>query len=356
MMKLFVHNITKVGLIVVLLSLVVSGCSKTKPEALLKPDQADIAFSEFSPGESFDHTFALQNLSRKESITIVSVEKTCNCATAQLDNPIIPPKGKANLTSKLTAERQSGLTSGTITLKWKLGTDAKVYQTVLSLKAKTVALLDAEPSTAMFNAVPAEKGSKTFPIKLTRGLSSKVWQEPVFTVDSPAVKVTSTKLDNDHYELQVALDPSDLPVGPFKDTIHITYKNNSEVLPGHQEIPVSALIKSDVSADPRNLYFGSVMEGQEKKLSMRIVSPTVEKLKFVKATAENGAPVKVTLTSQVPRVMAFDCTFTANQPVGDHSGSLLFEVVSSRPRRIIVPYVAAVKPTNIIDPSKAAAK
>ncbi len=334
----------------------IGGCSKTQPEMLLNPDQSEIIFKDSTPGESLSHTFFLENKSRTEVITLISVEKTCNCTTVQIDEKIIPSKAKTKLISTLTAERESGLTSGMITLKWRLGANPKIYQTVLTLKTRTMAFLDAEPGAVMFNAVPVEKGGVAFILKLTKGLSAKVWREPIFMADNPAVKLRPIKKDEDHYELQVSLDPTELPVGPFKDIIHITYKNNGEVLPGHQEIPVSALIKSDVSADPRNLYFGSVMEGQEKKLSMRIVSPTIEKLKFVKATAPDGAPIKVTLTSQVPRVLTFDCIFTANQPVGDHSGSLLFEVVSGRPRHIIVPYVAAVKSTNIIDPAKTAVK
>jgi hypothetical protein len=328
------------------------GCN-SNPEKLLKAADSNARLSDFTFGDKHDHTFVLKNSSWTTPIVITKIEKSCSCASFEIESMTVAPRKSVKLLAILAAEKMPGLTEGKLMIKWQVKDYKKVYETELKLSANTVALINPDPASATFNAVSVDAKPVSFSIALKRGKLKDAWDDLVATSSNSAITATVEKLNANAYNLKVTLDPSSIPVGLFKDAILIKGVSAGKELEHSLEIPVFALITSEVSPDPRKLNIGNVTQGKEATVRYKIVSAKVPDLKFVSASSSEPDFIQIALDHKERNALWLKCKVTPGQTLGKHSGTLLVDLVSDHSRKVSVPYSAeVVEPAiKVIDPA-----
>lgn len=317
------------------------GCS-SKPEKSLTVDGPDIHLSDFTFGDKQVHSFVLKNSSWGTSLIITKIEKSCSCTSFEIDAKEIAPRKSVKLVATLAAEKTPGLTEGKLKIRWKVDGEKKEYETELRLTANSIALINPDPASVGFNAVSVEAKPISLTISLKRGKLKEFWDDLAVTSSNSAITASVEKLNSNAYNLKVTLDPNTLPVGLFKDAILIKGLSQGKELAHPLELPVFALITSEVSPEPRKLNIGNVTQSKEATVRFKIVSAKVPDLKFVSASSSEPEFIQIAFDHKERNSIWLKCKITPGETLGKRSGTLLVDLVSDHPRKVSVPYSAEV--------------
>ena len=193
--------------------------------------------------------------------------------------------------------------------------------------------------------VPVDGPIQTAQIKLTSAANAPPWDE-AFCPDSYSyLKVTSKKVDAKTWEFDVLPDPRNLPLGPFKTTIHLRLKEKGQILLGGQDVPVLGRVTGNIDIVPKTLYVGLIVPNETKTIDLDLKSTDGKPLKFLSLSNSSPHPelIQVKPSDGTGTDLRFKCTVTGQKDVGSISGKLLFKLQGGDGHDVSVPFIAQVQ-------------
>ena len=194
-------------------------CISTGAQAQLAWEKTELELNPPPGADSAVATFKYQNKGDKP-IHINAVQTSCGCTTAALAKNDVDPGEKGEIVATLKTGDRVGVQQKTVTVETD---DPKVPQTVLTLKANLVQLLDLQPTFVSWQANEDPK-PKTIVAKAGKGVTIKSLE-----VTSSAPEFT-TKVEpgSTAGEFKIMVSPKDTA---HQATANLTIKPDSSVTP-----------------------------------------------------------------------------------------------------------------------------
>jgi pimeloyl-ACP methyl ester carboxylesterase len=200
------------------------------------------------------------------------------------------------------------------------------------------------PSEVDMGNVLVGKPTSVHKITVSRLPSDPPWDE-VFCPDIlDHLKITPQKIDLNTWAFDVQFDPSHLPMGPFRQILHIRLKHNGRIVLGGYNIPVIGRVTGGVSVTPQTLYLGLLDANKTKILNLDFKSSDGSALQFISVSTSGPHPELVQIKPIAAKAghMAFTCVFMAKADAGNFSGELLFKLKGKQIYAVLVPFIVQV--------------
>lgn len=194
-------------------------CISTGAQAQLAWEKTEVELNPPPGAEAAVATFKYENKGDKP-VHINAVKTSCGCTTAALAKNDVAPGEKGEIVATLKTGDRVGVQQKTVTVETD---DPKVPQTVLTLKANLIQLLDLQPAFVSWQANEDPK-PKTITAKAGKGVTIKSLE-----VTSSAPEFT-TKVEPGSAagEFRILVSPKDTA---HQATANLTIKPDSSVTP-----------------------------------------------------------------------------------------------------------------------------
>lgn len=193
-------------------------CISTGAQAQLAWEKTELELNPPPGAESAIATFKYENKGDKP-IHINAVRTSCGCTTAALAKNDVAPGEKGEIVATLKTGDRVGVQQKTVTVETD---DPKVPQTVLTLKANLVQLLDLQPAFVSWQANEDPK-AKTITAKAGKGVTIKSLE-----VTSSAPEFTTKVEPGSAGEFRILVTPKDTK---HQATANLSVKPDSSVTP-----------------------------------------------------------------------------------------------------------------------------
>jgi hypothetical protein len=194
-------------------------CSSTWAQAQLAWEKTEVELNPPPGAESAVATFKYENKGDKP-IHINNVRTSCGCTTAALAKNDVAPGEKGEIVATLKAGDRVGLQQKTVTVETD---DPKQPQTILTLKATIVQLLELQPAFVSWQANENPK-PKTILAKAGKGVTIKNLEVASSTPDF----TTKVEPGSTAGEFKISVAPRDTG---HQATANLTIKPDSSVTP-----------------------------------------------------------------------------------------------------------------------------
>lgn len=225
-------------------------------------------------------------------LEIRKVRTTCVCLTAELSTEKIAPKSESTLKLRITPPA----------LDEPFEEAALIYSNDAAGPVKNILL---------FGSVG--RAIRIVPPGIPIGLSyrSRLDQTPFGTVrlippqgaqlghirlvpSHPSIRPQIRKLEDNSYELQIALDTS-APVGTFNQSVRVETEYSAAPF---IEVPVVGTIEGDVNPRGRRMDFGFIKEGRPASVTFRLPNQGTQEVEILRADAKLRVPADVEVTRE----------------------------------------------------------
>ncbi|HVP56748.1 MAG TPA: DUF1573 domain-containing protein [bacterium] len=256
-------------------------------EAAVVTEQTDVDLGLVYRDQPQKMVFPLINAS-PDSLRMLSVQPSCDCTTAQVVPPVIPPQAKGQVVVFFDPKGYEG--RGKVKESVKLLTSDHMNPEILLTFAIDVRIgPEPEPRSLAFGKV--ERGARdTLKLAICAPKSDASGKATPF-------KVLSAKSDDDRITVTQAGNSSDdadqfLVVlsnrsggGDLSSFVTVT---TSDSLRGDIRVPVTASLAGDIIAEPGVIAFGPTLPGKYLQQTVKVSSPSSAKFKIVSVTSSLG--------------------------------------------------------------------
>jgi hypothetical protein len=234
---------------------VLSLCFSAAAQAELSWEKTELELNPAPGADSAIATFKYENKGDKK-IHINAVRTSCGCTTAALKKNDVEPGEKGEIVATLKTGDRVGLQTKTVTVETD---DAKTPQTVLTLKANVVQLLELAPAFLTWQATDKPE-PKTITAKAGKGVTIKNLEvtssAPDFTAKvepGPAAgefKIVVSPKDTSHpstANLSIKPDSSANTTKVFNASVRVMPSSTAATTP---MVPEKATITNSLKAAP----------------------------------------------------------------------------------------------------------
>ncbi len=288
--------------------------------------------------------FTLKNLSHTQTITLLSLEKSCSCTSAIIEESDLPPQASTRLVATIKALDRFGPFDSTIKVSWKIEGSEKVHTSLVTIHANAVALLQPEPPAFHFPKLHSHQPALSSSISITRGNAAEKWDRLEVSSPSPSIQTQLVKKDSDHFSLLLTIDPSTIPIGQFKSDLTLTCFDGDHPLEPSKTIPVTAQILGSIESKPPSLYLGVLSSPEKRTLSAQLRSKTGTPLELLSIESSHPDFATATATSQSGAEIKLLCTFDPSSAKANQSGRFLLRTrINGKEETLAIPFIAFVK-------------
>jgi hypothetical protein len=196
---------------------VLSLCISTLAQAQLAFEKTELELNPPAGAETAVATFKYENKGDKK-IHINNVRTSCGCTTAALKSNDVAPGEKGEIVATLKTGDRVGLQTKTVTVE---SDDAKSPQTILTLKANIIQLLELQPTFLSWQA-NEKPDAKTIVAKAGKGVTIKNLEVTSSTPDF----TTKVEAGSAEGEFKIIVSPKDTA---HQATANLTIKPDSSV-------------------------------------------------------------------------------------------------------------------------------
>jgi hypothetical protein len=227
-------------------------------------ENSDFNFGQIYKGEKVEHIYRFENRGN-DILEIKKVKTSCGCTAAILTNKTIPPGKTGEIKAKFNSGSNRGNIKKSITV---LSNDPGTPSYKLTISGEIIEDINIKPRNINFGSIAADTNTEKTVTVTIKSLSEPDFKINKITPSQPFIDTSIVEEKDGEYIIKVTLKNYH-KIGRFSGKINLVTNSTKQK---KSNIPFNGEIAGDVTAYPKRIYYGIVIEGKEpiKKVFVKI--------------------------------------------------------------------------------------
>ena len=281
----------------------------------------------------------LKNAS-SDSIEIVKLIGSCACTTGTASKKRLQPGESSQIDVKINTGDRTGDFGVYVDVLWKSLRNNESGILTLKIKAHATQIAIFEPAYLELGKIPRASKEITKKILVKPGDAGLFWDD-LKADEVPDVQTTVRPVSSDVFEINCTVNPSTLPVGPFRRNIAIHLLRGTARLNPVFNVPLYAKITSDVWATPQTLFLGVFDNAKQQEGTFEIVSTNHIDL-GISSIKSNNEAMRASFITKNKNNLVVHYLFDPVKRRGSVAGCFTIELLTPTRENISVPFIGFV--------------